>query len=399
MRVVHLISGYAPAFALGGPVESTRLLCSGLVQMGVDVKVLTTNEGQEPGQPPASLSGWQNFEEVPVRYCRKFLGWGASPEFLRELPSILRGSDVAHVTGTFSSVATAGMVACLRARVPFIASPRGSLEPWALSTKAWKKLPVLQVLKVLLNRAAAIHATSDLEAAGLARLGLKVPVFVVPNPVAPHCEDRECGTPWRELLNIGRDRPMLLMLGRIHPVKGIDIALDCLTGLVAAGLDPVLVLAGPDGGPYERGIEARVKVEGLQSRVRRVPLVTGAAKQRLLSEADLLLLPSRQENFGNVVVEALLAGTPVVASQSTPWQVLEEEKCGTWVPLNPASMVEAIQTLLSGRDRLAAMACRARAFAQRRYSRDTVVRSMIGLYEGSSRRRARGAFRMGGQPQ
>jgi glycosyltransferase involved in cell wall biosynthesis len=313
-------------------------------------------------------------------------GRGLSCEFLGELTSELRRNDVAHVTGTFSITAAASMLASVRAGVPFVVSPRGSLEPWALRVKTWKKLPVLQALKILMNRAEAIHATSDQEADGLARLGLRVPIAVVPNAVAEHVDGGCAAARWRERLDLAPGTAMLLLLGRIHPVKGIDVALESMIELTSTDIEPVLVVAGPDGGPYERKIEALVRAHGLQSRVRRVPLVTGAEKQQLLAEADLLLLPSRQENFGNVVVEALAAGTPVIASQATPWKLLEQEGCGAWVPLDAGAFARSVRKMLCDRSLLARMGARAQVVARERFSLDAVVPAMVRLYETISTR-------------
>ena len=76
-------------------------------------------------------------------------------------------------------------------------------------------------------------------------------------------------------------------------------------------------------------------------------LVHGAAKERLLAESAALWLCSHMESFGNVVVEALGAGTPVIATQTTPWQRLEPAAVGRWVPADPAALAAATVELLN----------------------------------------------------
>jgi glycosyltransferase involved in cell wall biosynthesis len=85
---------------------------------------------------------------------------------------------------------------------------------------------------------------------------------------------------------------------------------------------------------------------GLTDKVRFVGSVEGESKQQLYADAHLLILPSHSENFGNVVIESLAQGTPVIASIHTPWQVLDEERTGRWVANDPASLRQAIEPFL-----------------------------------------------------
>ena len=66
-----------------------------------------------------------------------------------------------------------------------------------------------------------------------------------------------------------------------------------------------------------------------------------------MTDADIYVLPSQTENFGITVAEALACGTPTVASQGTPWEGLETEKCGKWVPIGVEPLVIALRELTS----------------------------------------------------
>ena len=291
----------------------------------------------------------------------------------------MAGADVVHVTGTFSLEALAGMATTRLQGRPYIVSPRGSLEPWALSTKRWKKRPALTLLRPLLNSASAIHATSDMEARGLEAFGVRVPVAVVPNPIAPAPELGGKRGTWRATLNVDEHSPLFLVLGRVHPVKGIDIAIRALRLVKERLPSAVLVIAGPGQPRYDSTLMDLARSLGVVSSVLRVPLIMGADKYRLLRDADLLLLPSRQENFGNVVAEALSVGTPVIASRATPWESLEQSGCGRWVPLEPEAFANGIVEMISDRGQLDA--ARGRAVVEvEKYSPSRIVKSMIDLY-------------------
>ncbi|MBS1528302.1 MAG: glycosyltransferase, partial [Bacteroidetes bacterium] len=88
----------------------------------------------------------------------------------------------------------------------------------------------------------------------------------------------------------------------------------------------------------------------LVDRVYFIDHIDGAAKQKELAESKCLILPSHTENFGNVVIEALNQGTPVIASANTPWQVLESRSAGYHVSNEPNELAKAINDLTDQRD-------------------------------------------------
>ena len=122
-------------------------------------------------------------------------------------------------------------------------------------------------------------------------------------------------------------RPYLLFMGRMHPIKGIDRLLEALSAsTLFRGSEYSLLIAGPDSDKmYARTLSELVQVLGLSAKVSFIGVVQGKEKEQLYADARVLILPSHAENFGNVVIESLAQGTPVVASTNTPWQVLEEE--------------------------------------------------------------------------
>ncbi len=137
-------------------------------------------------------------------------------------------------------------------------------------------------------------------------------------------------------------------MGRLHPIKAIDNLLRAL-GASAVFRDSgfSLVVAGPKAdNAYGNVLAELVSQLGLSEKVTFVGAVQGAWKETLYANARLTVLPSHAESFGNVVIESLAQGTPVVASTHTPWQLLETERVGSWVANDPESLREAIEPFL-----------------------------------------------------
>ncbi|MCB0577031.1 MAG: glycosyltransferase, partial [Saprospiraceae bacterium] len=167
------------------------------------------------------------------------------------------------------------------------------------------------------------HATSETEKKHIhSHFGDKVRVVVIPNYMElPEAVERKQAEP-----------PYLLYVGRLHPVKALDRLIGALArsrAFMTSGF--VLKIAGDDRHGYRKTLEDLARQLGISEKVHFLGHVEGAEKQQLYADAYFSILPSHTENFGNVVIESLAQGTPVIASWGTPWGTLQEWRAGFWV--------------------------------------------------------------------
>lgn len=255
--------------------------------------------------------------------------------------------------------------------IPLVVSPRGMLEPWAFRHNRFRKLPLWWLYeKRGLQSAAVLHATSRQEAESLRALRLTAPIAVIPNGV---------DLPDREETYSGNGKTALF-LSRIHAKKG-------LLNLVAAwrNVQPSgwrVIVAGPDENDHEREVKAAVRQAGLGNCFEFVGPVYGERKSCLFRGADLFLLPSHSENFGNAVAEALAYGLPVITTTGTPWSDLREHACGWWIEVGVDSLTEALRAAISlSPEERRAMGLRGRRLVEDRYSWKSVAAEMKKVYE------------------
>ncbi|HRI59893.1 MAG TPA: glycosyltransferase, partial [Saprospiraceae bacterium] len=223
---------------------------------------------------------------------------------------------------------------------PVVWSCRGNLDEQALIFGAWKKKPVLWLIKHFLSGPRiTFHTTSPEESGHVGKIfGRAARIVEIPNYL-------ELPT---LLKHAAEHPPYLLYVGRIHPVKALDNLLDALAlSKQFSDSEFVLKIAGEDATDY--GVHLKKKAEGLglQHKVHFLGQIEGAQKQRLYANAHFTVLPSHTENFGNVVIESLAQATPVIASRGTPWQMLETEQAGFWVPNDPENLAIAINKALT----------------------------------------------------
>lgn len=302
---------------------------------------------------------------------------GGGAGFWRSLGRTLGASSpeqiLIHDHGLWLACNAMASLQALRHAVPLVISPRGMLQAEAFDHRSWKKrLAMAGYQGMLLRRASAFHATSAAEVDSLRRLGLRQPVLLLPNAV-------DLPTLAATDVSAGGSR-RALFLSRIHPHKGVLELLQAWAELRPKGWQ--LVLAGPGDSAFRAQVAERVQAmpQGVQVSLR--DAVDDADKWALYASSQLMLLPSRSENFGVVVAEALASAVPVITTTGTPWSDLEPRRCGWYVSPDVAALRQALAAATSADpSALAAMGARGRAWMQDQFSWHGVGRRLADAYD------------------
>ena len=290
--------------------------------------------------------------------------------------------DLVHIHGIWSPALAKRWLFWRLRNVPCVVSPHGMLEPWALAHKSpKKKIAWYLYQRLILNRAAALHATSVREADNLRQLGLKVPIMMIPwgiDMVEERTERGHSGT-------LAGETPALLepktalFVGRIYPVKGLPMLVEAWAKVRPVGWKMKIV--GPDEAGHRAEVEALIAGAKLEADFEFTGTLEGESLQRAYEDADLFVLPSYTENFGMVVGEALARSLPVLTTQGTPWELLETERCGWWVPTSVDGIAAALDDATRrSPEELAAMGERGRAAVAERFSWDRSAGDFIDCY-------------------
>ena len=166
----------------------------------------------------------------------------------------------------------------------------------------------------------------------------------------------------RQLLNL-REQPTLLFVGRIQPLKGVDLAISTLSELGHRDAQLVLIgsSSGPDGPTEERRIRQMVEELGLKNRVL---FVEPQSHEKLVDwyrAADVVLMPSRSESFGLVALEAAASGVPVVASKVGGLQTIIEDGLSGYLidDRDPCSYADHVYKIISDTEKAKEMSIQA----------------------------------------
>jgi glycosyltransferase involved in cell wall biosynthesis len=357
MRVLHVSAYYAPAFVYGGPPRSIHGLCRALRDHGVDAQVFTTDANGEGSLPEAVIAGGA-YDGVPVRYFAR--SWPSEPigsnALTRALRAELHKFDLVHIHGLWNRVVWSAARQARRTHVPYVLSPRGMLEPGAMAHRALRKRLAWTVIeRTTIEGAALLHATSEAELRTLQVLRPDAEIVCVPNGVDPF--------PARP--RIGAVRPVIAFIGRVHPLKRLDLLVDAFVRLRKANREAELVIAGPDEAKLRRALAARAG--SFASEITWLGAVDAVGKAELLARASALVLCSNSESFGLSVAEAMAAAVPVVVTRTCGWDEVQRERAGLIVEQRPEAIAEALMSVLENPAGAREMGERGRLLIERRY--------------------------------
>jgi len=347
-----------------GPAYTVVRFCEELLACGESVRLVTLGCSFLPRKIPF-------LETYPMRPVMSRLGF--SPQMRDRLASAAEHSDIMHNNSLWMMPNVYAGWAVRGRPCRLVISPHGTLSRWALNQSAWKKRVFWALMQgSAVRRASCFHATAEREYEDIRTAGLRrQPVCVIPNGI---------DTPEMKPKSITENR-VLLFLGRIHPVKGVDSLLRAWAAVGHRFPEWELRIAGPDS----NGHLPRMKALAQELRLKRVvfcgPLY-GGTKLAAYREAELFVLPTHTENFGVTVAESLAAGTPAIVSKGAPWSGLETHQAGWWIDIGIDALAACLEEAMSkSRSELMSMGQSGREWMMRDYSWERMGQMMHLTYK------------------
>ena len=382
MRILHVVPTYLPATRYGGPIVAVHSLCRALAARGHAVEVFTTSidgpaDTAVPYDRPVMLDG------VKVRYfaSRRLRRLSYAPALMQSLHDEISGADVVHLHSAFLWPTWRAARLSRKSRIPYVVSPRGMLVKALIASRnrliksAWIAL----IERANLEQASAIHATSAIEAEEIQKFGWRLPrIAVVPNGVDAIEQAARQDAPPADIAALAGRQPLVLFFGRLAQVKGLDRLLRAF----AQTRRGTLAIVGNDYEGLAAGLFEMARQLRIDDRVRIVPrTITEAEKEYMFATARAFVLPSYSESFGNVVLEAMQRGLPVIVTPEVgAAEVVKESGGGIVASGDAQSLGAAIDRLTEDAAQSAAMGEAGRAHVSERYGWPSIAARMEALY-------------------
>jgi len=317
MKILNVIPVFPPAEGFGGPLVSTYEMSRELVKRGHDVTVYTTNAFNPtsnfiPPSKPYILNG------IKVYYFRNFIRTNRlfiSPSLLTSLQRNINDFDLIfiHSWRGFQDLITSSFA--ILHRVPYVIKTGGSL-PRMRRKKILKILYDIIFGFRILKKSNKVIAVNLFEAEQFKGMNVsEEKIAIIPNGID---YSKYMVTPpkgvFKRKFSIREEDKIVLYLGRLHKIKGIDILIKSFSKLLQSMNNVILVIVGSDDGSlYD--IQKLVNDLKIEEKVIFTGALYGVDKLEAYIDADVYVLPSRYEIFGLTVLEAYSCGKPVIASR------------------------------------------------------------------------------------
>jgi len=287
----------------GGPSRSVPMFVRGLALEGIDVTLMVIKSDDMNLHALDGTSAKVHF---------------LSPNYKKsELEALIKREkfDLIHGQCIWEPLFHQMRVLADKYKIPFILTPRGTLEPWSLQQSKWKKKIARWLYQDYdLKRCACIYTTAEMEAQHIRELGFVNPICIIPNGIETD------GYPCRTDMSLVKKQ--ILFLSRVHPKKGIEVLIDAFANIYQDFTDWKVVIVGNGEDSYRQALSSKISKLGLDKSVEILSPVFGEAKVKLYQESSVFCLPSYSENFGMVIAEAMSCGVPAITTNGTPWQLL-----------------------------------------------------------------------------
>ena len=373
MKILFVIPALGSVY--GGPSQCVLDLAQVLGDRGIELDIVTTTANGAT-QLNVPTHAWIKEKSYRIQYFPywNLLDYKLSWSLTHWLFQHVADYDLVHTNAIFSYTNLPAHWACQLYQIPYIMTPHGMLEPWALSYNSWKKKLYFYLFeKLSLQRATAIQALASTEAINLQRLGIKSPVVIVPNGIH---QNNFQNLPNPET----RHKMLILFLGRIDPKKGLDLLAAAFKKVHAQFPQTHLIIAGPDNIGFSPTVKRYFAEVNCLEAVTFTGMLTGSLKFAALAAADLYVAPSYSEGFSMSVLEGMASGLPCVITTGCNFPESKIEKAALVVDIDAKHIADALLLCLVNPEEAKQMGDRARQFIFENYTWNNIAYKMEQIY-------------------
>ncbi len=358
MRLLYVTQAYFPFLDKGGPTVKVRALARGMAFAGHSVTVLTADLGLQPAkieavQPIPNRWGYEAKQDrvdtiyLSTRARYRSITWNPGVgDFCRNR---LAGCDVTHIYGLYDLIGSRVASGCRRIGRPYVVEPMGMFRP-IIRNIGMKRIYHAVFGDAMMTGASRVIATSQQERQELLVGGIPDSKIVVRRNGIEVPSQFPLRGQFRNTWDIAKDVKLVLFLGRLVSKKSPDLMLEAFSRWhqrSQGSRGSVLVIAGPDEGDgYRRRLETLAAEMGLNGGVLFTGPLYDDAKWAAYRDADLFVLPSQNENFGNTAAEAVACGTPVLVTDRCGIAPIVDRRAGLVVPHDCAALEAGLGRIL-----------------------------------------------------
>ncbi len=372
MKLLQVVPYFYPAWSYGGPGKLVFDISKEMIRRGHDVSVYTSDAYDATSRMPEN----QKEKIFSVSYFANLSNYLAFSKNLYlplklffVVPFTLFRFDVIHLHD-FYTLANVWIYFWAKIYdVPYVVSVHGCLENERRKSRSfWKNIFLRAVGNAMLCDAMFVFASSEQEKKDLSAIVRdKKRIRMITHPVeAAEYTTNLSKTQCRKRLSLPLHHRIYLYIGRLHPIKGLDMLTQAFIG--AKLQSSTLIIAGSDEGSLS-GLLQFAKESNAKETIRFFPAAFGEQKAMLFGAADIFVYPSRSEGFSLGILEAASVGMPVLITTACHFPAIEKKGGGLVVSATTTAIQEGLEYYATcSEERLHKMSKAVRVFIASTYS-------------------------------
>ena len=387
MKILHVAHFFYPCLSAGGVVNASYQIAS---KQGKDndVKVISSDSCKERLKFPNGRYD-VDVDGIKVDYFKN-LSNGFKLKTMLDTPLAapfkirkdIKGYDIVHIHEHRQTLAIIASYFARKNNIPYIVQAHGSVLPF-FQKEALKNLFDKVFGFRILHNASCVFALTEVEKEQYLKMGVEEEkIEIVPLGInLEEYEDLPSYGRFRSKFNINDDEKLILFIGRIHEIKGLDLLIDAYNDLIHNGSNNSIKLAivGPDDG-YLSKLEEKIEDYSLEEDV----IITGPLykeeKQEALVDCDLFVMPSKYESFTTSGLEAMACSKPLVLTKNNHIHDWVDGNVGMSCEDNKDSLSEAIEKVLFDENLALTFGKNGKKLIKEKYNWDIINTQILKIY-------------------
>lgn len=360
MKILHVLPTRSKKY--GGPVRVAEAIAKKMQLKGHHVEIFPKND---------STNGSLNKN---TNYWPGFIG-------LTEMYQTIKKVDIIHIHSLWTLPTSFAATFARRLNRPYIIRTCGMLNYLCVNKSYLKKKLYAFIWEDRnIKNASALHFLNRFEQEESIKYNL--PALISPNGV--NIDDFDNLSDRNDLYQNYpqlKNKILVFFLGRLHPIKGLDILIPAFAKAQDQVPSLYLIIAGPDEDGYQTAVEAMAEEANIEKAISIVGEIHGEEKRNFFSAADFFILPSYHEADSSAIKEALASRLPVIITENCHFPEVENKKAGIVVPSDVTALFEAIKYMGIHTDKREEMGKNAYMMVNRYYRWDAIVDNLLNEYQ------------------
>lgn len=383
MNILHVVPSFAPCFSHGGVVNASYQIAKKQVEDGHNVTVYTTDSCNK------RLKFDDNYN-VDIDGIKVFYFRNISNNIKNKLTIDTPVSSVNHIRKTITdfdiiqihehrhSLAIATHRYAKKNNIPYVLQAHGSVLPFFQKEKLKEIFDKFWGFDILYD-ACKVFALTEIEKEQYLKMGVKEERIEIV-PLGINIDEYNNLPPrgkFKSKHDISPDEKLILFLGRIHEIKGLDLLIESFNKISNDNVK--LAIVGGDYG-FKAELERLINEYDLGERVIFPGVLTGEDKKEALVDCDIFVMPSRYESFTTSGLEAMACSKPLILTKNNHIHTWVKDNVGLICEFDEDDLANCMETLLNDEELCNEFGKTGRELIENKYDWDKVGKQIISIY-------------------